>query len=93
MRKNEARKAEKSRQFSPLFKLALVLVRFDHVASFILNANHGIMRATAMLGAERWRFVVRTLRAPNFAKESVEVAANDFFNSAVRMAPLGEQIR
>ena len=24
-------------------QLALVLVRFDHVASFIVNANHGIV--------------------------------------------------
>ena len=28
---------------SPLFELALVLVRLDHVASGIVNANHGIM--------------------------------------------------
>jgi hypothetical protein len=28
---------------SPLFELARVLVRFDHVASIIVNANHGIM--------------------------------------------------
>jgi hypothetical protein len=26
---------------SPLFKIASVLVRVDHVASFIVNANHG----------------------------------------------------
>ncbi len=26
-----------------LFEMALVLVGFDHVASVILNANHGIM--------------------------------------------------
>src|SRR5260370_11273469 len=26
---------------SPLFKIARVLVRFDHVARFIVNANHG----------------------------------------------------
>ena len=26
-----------------LLEIALVLVRFDHVASVILNANHGIM--------------------------------------------------
>ena len=26
-----------------LFELARVLVRFDHVASVILTANHGIM--------------------------------------------------
>ena len=28
---------------SPLFKLARLLVRFDHVAGFIVNTNHGIM--------------------------------------------------
>jgi len=28
---------------SPLFEIAGVLVRFDHVASFIVNANHRIM--------------------------------------------------
>src|SRR4029077_1142474 len=27
----------------PLFEIARVLVRLDHVASFIANANHGIM--------------------------------------------------
>jgi hypothetical protein len=26
---------------SPLFEIASVLVRFDHVARFIVNANHG----------------------------------------------------
>jgi hypothetical protein len=33
----------------PLFEIARVLVRFDHVASVIVNANHGAMRAAAML--------------------------------------------
>jgi hypothetical protein len=28
---------------SPLFELARVLVRFDHVARRIVNANHSIM--------------------------------------------------
>jgi hypothetical protein len=28
---------------SPLFEIALVLVRLDHVASFNVNANHSIM--------------------------------------------------
>jgi hypothetical protein len=28
---------------SPFFELAFVLVRLDHVASFIVNANHSIM--------------------------------------------------
>jgi hypothetical protein len=27
----------------PLFEIARVVVRFDHVARFIVNANHGIM--------------------------------------------------
>ena len=27
----------------PLFEIALVFVRFDHVASLIVNANHSIM--------------------------------------------------
>jgi hypothetical protein len=28
---------------SPLIEIAHVFVRFDHVASFIVNANHSIM--------------------------------------------------
>jgi hypothetical protein len=28
---------------SPLFEIAGVLVRLDHVARFIVNANHSIM--------------------------------------------------
>ena len=28
---------------SPFFEIALVLVGFDHVASFIVNANHSIV--------------------------------------------------
>jgi hypothetical protein len=28
---------------SPLFELARVLVRFDHIASRIVDANHGMM--------------------------------------------------
>ena len=35
---------------SPLLEIALVLVRFNHVASVIVNTNHGIMGAAAMLG-------------------------------------------
>jgi hypothetical protein len=32
-----------ARMASPFFEIALVLVRFDHVARFIVNANHRIM--------------------------------------------------
>jgi hypothetical protein len=35
-----ARRAE--RKASPLFEIARVLVRFDHVASAIVNADHSI---------------------------------------------------
>jgi hypothetical protein len=34
---------------SPFMALALVLVRFDHVATIIVNANHSIVRAAAKL--------------------------------------------
>jgi hypothetical protein len=33
----------------PLFEIASVFVRLDHVPSFIVNANHGIMRPAAKL--------------------------------------------
>jgi hypothetical protein len=32
-----------TRKTSPLLEIARVLVRVDHVASFIVNANHSIM--------------------------------------------------
>jgi hypothetical protein len=32
---------------SPLFEIALVLMRFDHGASVIVNANHGIEASSA----------------------------------------------
>jgi hypothetical protein len=31
------------KEISPLFEFARVLVRFDHIASFVINANHGAM--------------------------------------------------
>jgi len=34
---------------SPLFEIARVLVRLDHVASIIVNANHSVMGAAAVL--------------------------------------------
>jgi hypothetical protein len=36
-------------QRSPFFEIAPVLVRFDHIASVIVNANHGIMSAVEKL--------------------------------------------
>jgi len=36
----------------PLFEVALVLVRFDHVASIIVNANHGNRRRKAVAFCE-----------------------------------------
>jgi hypothetical protein len=38
-----ARRAE--RKASPLFEIASLLVRFDHVASFIVNAGDGVIWA------------------------------------------------
>jgi hypothetical protein len=32
-----------ARMASPLFEIALVFVRLDHIARFIVNANHSIM--------------------------------------------------
>ena len=31
------------KKLSPLFELTFVLLRFDHVAAFIVNADHNIM--------------------------------------------------
>jgi hypothetical protein len=33
----------KAAEHLPIFELARVLVRFDHVASFIVNADHSAM--------------------------------------------------
>jgi len=35
---------------SPLFEIALVFVRLDHVARFIVNADHGIMSSAVGFG-------------------------------------------
>ena len=40
---NEAAKFRDKKQNSALLKIALVLVLLDHVASIIVNANHGIV--------------------------------------------------
>jgi len=39
-----------TRKNAPLFEVALVLVRFNQVASVIVNANHGII-----CGCRIWR--------------------------------------
>src|SRR6266436_1540970 len=46
----------------PLLKIALVLVRFRHVASVIVNANHGIMRAAEKLCVANLRCWLRLAR-------------------------------
>src|SRR4029453_3636201 len=46
-------------QNSPLFELARLLVRLDHVASFIVNANHSVV-----LFKKRARAKVKDARAP-----------------------------
>src|SRR5262249_51862859 len=42
-----------SRKTSPLFEIALVFVRFDHVATLIINANHRIVRPTPKTSRSR----------------------------------------
>ena len=37
------------RKRSPLFEIALVLVRFDHIAGYIINANHRTVCAAEKL--------------------------------------------
>jgi len=39
-----------ARRSSPLFELTPVLVHFDHVASFIVNADRGIVCAAVEFG-------------------------------------------
>jgi len=42
-----------------LFEIALVLVRLDHVASRIVNANHGAMRSSLAHLRKRRHVVLR----------------------------------
>ena len=37
------------------FEISLVLVRLDHVAHFIINANHGVLRAAVETSRRRLR--------------------------------------
>jgi hypothetical protein len=47
-----------ARMASPLFEITLVLVRFDHVARFVVNANHGIKpTGAAEASGAAWRVV------------------------------------
>jgi hypothetical protein len=50
-----------------LFELASVFMRLDHVARFVVNANHGVMRPAVKLGvvdciADRVRLAVPQAR-------------------------------
>jgi hypothetical protein len=42
-------RVQRSSNFLPLFEIALVLVRFDHISSVIVNANHSVMWAAEKL--------------------------------------------
>jgi hypothetical protein len=54
----------------PLFEIALVFVRFDHVASLIVNANHSIMWAAAKLSTTKIRKLKwRTIHTRSFKAE------------------------
>ena len=51
-RRSKSSKAKLSdEQRSRFFEIALVLVRLDQVAPFIINANHGIMCVAVLAGA------------------------------------------
>jgi hypothetical protein len=41
--KHNLHTAQAAWQNSPLFEIAFVLVRFNHIARSIVNPNHGIM--------------------------------------------------
>jgi hypothetical protein len=42
-------KSYQEKKLSPLFEIARVLVRFDHIARVIVNADHSITRPTVKL--------------------------------------------
>jgi hypothetical protein len=44
----QRRKFYDPNRFSPLLEIAIVLVRFNHVARVIVKADHSIMRAAAV---------------------------------------------
>ena len=55
-------KAAGSQAGSPLFKIAFVLVRLDHLASVIVNANNSTMRTAVELSVAAGA-VIQTLLA------------------------------
>jgi hypothetical protein len=55
-----AESATESKQKILLFELALVLVRLDHVASRIVNANHKRSGLLTRIGGDGKRFIVRS---------------------------------
>jgi hypothetical protein len=73
------------RDRSPLFEIARVLVRVDHVASFIKNANHSVTGAAVKLCVLCGRRVVvdsnrPESRGPHEGKESADSEQNTLTN-------------
>ena len=73
----------------PLFEIARVFVRYYHVASFIVNANHSIMRAAAKLRVVNCVADRVWLSVPQFSKRQISgnqidaamiTAGRDFVN-------------
>src|SRR4051794_25572564 len=57
---------------SLLFEIARVLVHFNHVASFIVNANYGIMRTAVELRVADciiWRVVPQPTKRQRIGKQ------------------------
>jgi hypothetical protein len=73
------------RSILPLFEIALVRVRLDHVACFIVNANHSAIRAAAMhrvadCAADRVRFAIQ--KATEWQRIGNEIEAAMIFARA-----------
>jgi hypothetical protein len=56
------RKASKN---SPLFELARVFVRFNHVARVIVNADHSAERPSFEIGRGERNFIYAAVRVPD----------------------------
>jgi hypothetical protein len=65
-----ARRAE--RKTSPLFEIASLLVRFDHVASFIVNAGDGVIWRAGKPGSPPAATPVRKHQHRGLATEALQ---------------------
>jgi hypothetical protein len=57
-----------------------LLVRFDRIVGFIVNANHSVMRAAVKLRVTHCIFAGRTTNDRNIHKQPRQLVATDFLN-------------